>query len=65
MFHTSSAFNELLFPASVHNKEERDKRYKAIFDAPPPNTNWHIKKRMNASSLDPAGARYPKDFKKR
>ena len=63
MFHTSTAFHDLLFPASSHNKEERQKRYKAVFKAQTP--NWQIKKRMNASSLDPAGARIPKDFKKR
>lgn len=61
MFHTSTAFNELLFPASNHNIEERSKRYKAVTSTP----KWTVKKRINALSLDPAGARIPKDFKKR
>jgi hypothetical protein len=43
--------------------EERDKRYKAILKGGSP--NWSIKKKVNASSLDPAGSRIPKDFKRR
>jgi hypothetical protein len=71
MFSTSTAFHDLLFPASIHNKQERDRRIKALLKAQntpkndlmtsPVNGNWASgRSKINAASLDPAGARIPK-----
>ena len=61
-------------PASSHTKEERERRMRAYLAAQnavkdnqagsPISGNWS-QRRVNSLSMDPAGIRIPKDFKRR